>query len=70
MANAPVPANPAKNSTALAIIAPLTPTFFSSCDPTTAPMQNITIMMLNVSPTAPFSSPNAVHMGAANMENA
>ena len=69
-ANAPVPANPAKNMTALTTRAPLTPMRFSICEPTTAPTQNVIIMMLKVSPTAPFSRPNAEHMGAANIEKA
>ena len=68
--NSPVPANPRKNSTEATMSEPLTPTFASICDPMTAPMQNVIIMMLNVSPTAALSSPNAVVIGAANIENA
>ena len=49
---------------------PFTPIRRSTWEPITAPMQNAIIMMLNVSPTAAFSRPNVVQMGAANMENA
>ncbi|WP_418255969.1 hypothetical protein [Gordonibacter urolithinfaciens] len=49
---------------------PFTPMRRSTWEPITAPMQNAIIMMLNVRPTAPFSSSNAAPMGAANMENA
>ena len=47
-----------------------TPSAPSICDPITAPTQNAIIMMLNVSATALLSSPNAEHIGAANIENA
>ena len=69
-ANSPVPANPTKNSTAAMTMVPFTPIRRSTWEPITAPMQNAIIMMLNVRPTAPFSSSNAAPMGAANMENA
>ena len=70
LANSAVPMKPTANSTAPMMMVALTPTAFSICEPTTAPMQNSIIMMLNVSPTALFSSPNDWHMGAANIENA
>ena len=68
--NSPVPANPRKNSTAATMSDPLTPIFASICDPTTAPMQNVIIMILNVSATAALSRPNAEVIGPANIENA
>ena len=68
--NRPVPAKPQKNSAAATNSVLRTPILASICDPMTAPTQNVIIMMLNVSPTAAFSRPNVVQMGAANMENA
>ena len=46
------------------------PMAFSIWDPTTAPMQNVIIMILKVSPTASFSSSKYWLMGAANIEKA
>ena len=62
--------NPAAKSTAPIMIVTLTPRAFSIWEPTTAPMQNNIIMMLNVRPICARSRPNAWHIGAANIENA